>query len=42
MVRVTSVDQLEDAIKAGDLTLSTSNITYLEEPYESLPVTGHE
>ncbi|MFW5958983.1 MAG: aldo/keto reductase [Natronomonas sp.] len=41
IVGVTSVEQLEEAVAALELNLSDSDVQYLEEPYEPLPVTGH-
>lgn len=41
IVGVTSVEQLEEAVEALELDLSESDVEYLEEPYEPLPVTGH-
>lgn len=38
----TSIEHLEDAVAALDITLSDSDLEYLEEPYESLEVIGHE
>ncbi|QGN06256.1 aldo/keto reductase [Halorhabdus sp. CBA1104] len=42
IVGVSSIDHLEDAVEALDITLSDSDIEYLEEPYEPVPVFGHE
>jgi aryl-alcohol dehydrogenase-like predicted oxidoreductase len=42
IVGITSVEHLEDAAEAVDLDLSDSDLAYLEEPYEPLPVAGHE
>lgn len=41
IVGVTSVEHLEEAVEALELDLSESDVEYLEEPYEPLPVTGH-
>jgi len=41
IVGTTSVEHLEQAVEAIDIDLSDSDIDYLEEPYEPLPVTGH-
>ena len=41
IVGMSSVDQLEEAVEAVDLSLSESDLEYLEEPYEPKPVTGH-
>ena len=42
IVGTTSVEHLEEAVEAIELDLSASDIAYLEEPYEPLPITGHE
>lgn len=42
IVGVTSVDHLEDAVEALEVSLSSSDVEYLEEPYEPKPVVGHE
>jgi len=41
-VGTTSVEHLEDAVEALDIDLSDSDIGYLEEPYEPVPVSGHD
>lgn len=41
IVGTTSVEHLEDAVEALDVKLSASDIAYLEEPYEPVPVSGH-
>lgn len=40
VIGVTSVEHLEDSIEALDISLSESEMDYLEEPYEPRPVTG--
>ncbi|MFB6171593.1 MAG: aldo/keto reductase [Haloarculaceae archaeon] len=42
IVGTTSVEHLEDAVEALEIDLSDSDVEYLEEPYEPLPVAGHE
>ncbi|SDZ75141.1 Predicted oxidoreductase [Haloplanus vescus] len=42
IVGTTSIEHLEDAVEALDIGLSDSDIEYLEEPYEPVPVSGHE
>ncbi len=42
IVGTTSVEHLEQAVEALDIDLSDSDIEYLEEPYEPVPVSGHE
>ncbi|MFB6079521.1 MAG: aldo/keto reductase [Haloferacaceae archaeon] len=42
IVGTTSVEHLEDAVEALDVSLSTSDVDYLEAPYEPRPVVGHE
>ncbi|SFL44029.1 Predicted oxidoreductase [Halogranum rubrum] len=41
IIGTTSVDHLEAAVEAVDVTLSGSELDYLEEPYEPVPVFGH-
>mgnify|MGYP000221120413 CR=1 FL=1 len=41
IVGMSSIDQLEDAVQAVELSLSESDLTYLEEPYDPKPVSGH-
>jgi len=41
IVGTTSVEHLEQAVEALEISLSTSDIAYLEEPYEPVPVSGH-
>ncbi len=42
IVGVTTVEQLEEAVEALDITLSEADLTYLEEPYRPVPPSGHE
>jgi aryl-alcohol dehydrogenase-like predicted oxidoreductase len=42
IVGTTSVEHLEDAVAALDISLAESDMEYLEEPYEPVPITGHE
>jgi len=42
IVGTTSVEHLEDAVEALEIDLSESDQAYLEEPYEPVPVSGHE
>jgi aryl-alcohol dehydrogenase-like predicted oxidoreductase len=42
IIGTTSVSHLEDAVEALSLSLTESDIEYLEEPYEPVPVTGHD
>jgi len=42
IVGTTSVEHLEDAVAALDISLSDAEIEYLEEPYEPVRVSGHE
>ncbi|WP_251343124.1 aldo/keto reductase [Haloplanus halophilus] len=42
IVGTTSVEHLEDAVEALEIDLSDSDIEYLEEPYEPVPVSGHD
>jgi aryl-alcohol dehydrogenase-like predicted oxidoreductase len=41
IVGTSSIEQLEEAVEAVDLSISDSDLDYLEEPYEPKPVTGH-
>jgi aryl-alcohol dehydrogenase-like predicted oxidoreductase len=41
IVGTTSVEHLEDAVDALDVDLSDSDVAWLEEPYEPMPVIGH-
>jgi aryl-alcohol dehydrogenase-like predicted oxidoreductase len=42
IVGTTSIEHLEQAAEAVDIDLSASDQAYLEEPYEPVPVDGHE
>jgi aryl-alcohol dehydrogenase-like predicted oxidoreductase len=42
IVGTTSVEHLEDAVEALDISLSSSDLEYLEEPYEPVRVSGHD
>lgn len=42
IVGVSSVEHLEDAVAAVDIDLSDEDLEYLEEPYEPVPISGHE
>ena len=42
IVGTTSVEHLEDAVEALEIDLSESDLDYLEEPYEPVPIAGHE
>ncbi|AKH97697.1 aldo/keto reductase [Halanaeroarchaeum sulfurireducens] len=42
IVGTTSVEHLEQAVEALDIDLSRSDMAYLEEPYEPVPVSGHD
>lgn len=41
IVGVTSIDHLEEAVEALDISLSSGDMRYLEEPYEPSKVSGH-
>jgi len=41
IVGVSSMDHLEEAVEAVDLSLSDSDVEYLEEPYEPRRIAGH-
>jgi aryl-alcohol dehydrogenase-like predicted oxidoreductase len=42
IVGVTSVEQLEELVESIEIDLSESDVEYLEEPYEPLPILGHQ
>ncbi|WP_049927176.1 aldo/keto reductase [Halopiger goleimassiliensis] len=42
IVGVSSVEQLEEAAEAVDVSLSESDLEYLAEPYEPVPIVGHD
>jgi aryl-alcohol dehydrogenase-like predicted oxidoreductase len=42
VVGTTSVEHLEDAVEALDVSLSDSDLAWLEEPYEPVRVAGHD
>ncbi len=42
IVGTTSVEHVDDAIEALEVSLSSSDVEYLEEPYVPVPITGHE
>ncbi|MFB6221523.1 MAG: aldo/keto reductase, partial [Halolamina sp.] len=41
IVGTTSIEHLEDAVEALSVSLSSSEMEYLEEPYEPVEVSGH-
>ena len=41
IIGMTSVKHLEQAVEALDISLSRSDLEYLEEPYEPVRVSGH-
>jgi aryl-alcohol dehydrogenase-like predicted oxidoreductase len=41
IIGTTSIEHLEAAVEAVDVTLTSSELDYLEEPYEPVPVFGH-
>jgi aryl-alcohol dehydrogenase-like predicted oxidoreductase len=42
IVGASKIQHLEDAVEALGVSLSASDLAYLEEPYEPVPVSGHE
>ena len=42
IVGTSSIEHLVDAVEALDVDLSASDVAYLEEPYEPVPIYGHE
>lgn len=41
IVGMRSIEHLEEAVEAIELSLSADDLAYLEEPYEPKPITGH-
>jgi aryl-alcohol dehydrogenase-like predicted oxidoreductase len=41
IVGTTSIEHLEDAVEALEISLSASDMAYLEEPYQPVEVSGH-
>jgi aryl-alcohol dehydrogenase-like predicted oxidoreductase len=42
IIGVSSIDHLEEAVEAVDISLSDSDKEYIEAPYEPVPIVGHE
>ncbi|WP_276271633.1 aldo/keto reductase [Haloarcula litorea] len=42
IVGTSSVEHLEEAVEALEIDLAESDVAWLEEPYEPVPVSGHE
>jgi aryl-alcohol dehydrogenase-like predicted oxidoreductase len=42
IIGTTSIEHLEQAVEALDIDLAESDVAWLEEPYEPVPVSGHE
>jgi aryl-alcohol dehydrogenase-like predicted oxidoreductase len=42
IVGTTSIEHLEEAVEALEISLSESDIEWLEEPYEPVSISGHE
>jgi aryl-alcohol dehydrogenase-like predicted oxidoreductase len=42
IVGTTSMEHLEEAVEALEISLSDSDLEWLEEPYEPVSVSGHE
>jgi len=42
IIGTSSIEHLEDAVAALDIKLSDSDIEHLEEPYQPVPVSGHQ
>jgi aryl-alcohol dehydrogenase-like predicted oxidoreductase len=42
IVGTSSIEHLEEAVEALEVDLSSSDVEWLEEPYEPVPVYGHE
>ena len=41
IIGVSTIEQLEEAIEAVEISLSASDCAYLEEPYQPVPISGH-
>ncbi len=41
IIGVSSIKHLEDSVEAVNIDLSESDLEYVEEPYEPVPITGH-
>jgi len=41
IVGVTSIEHLEEAVEATEVSLSDGDVAYIEEPYEPVEVSGH-
>jgi aryl-alcohol dehydrogenase-like predicted oxidoreductase len=42
IIGASEIEHLEDAVEALEIDLSESDLEYLEEPYEPVPISGHE
>ena len=42
IVGATKIEHLEDVVAATEVSLSDSDLSYLESPYEPVPIAGHE
>jgi len=42
IIGTTSIEHLEEAVEALEISLSDSDIEWLEEPYEPVSVSGHD
>jgi aryl-alcohol dehydrogenase-like predicted oxidoreductase len=42
IIGASKVEHLEDAVEAVEIDLPDSDVEYLEEPYEPVPISGHE
>ena len=42
IIGVSSIEHLEDAVEAVEIDLLESDLEYIEEPYEPVPITGHD
>lgn len=42
IVGISSIDHLEEAVEAVDISLSESDQEYIEEPYQPVPIVGHD
>ena len=42
IIGASKIEHLEDAVEAVEVSLSDSDLDYLEAPYQPVPVSGHE
>ena len=42
IIGATKIEHLEDIVEATEISLSSRDLSYLEEPYEPVPIAGHD